>query len=111
MGNLPKFQYNYCLPTLLNLKLCCDHYEIFPELTLQGNIHFHGILEINDKIKWYKKVLPSLKYMGFVLIKPKPDKNWEKYMSKDSGIMEVILKPDWVPSSLLYYKDISRLKR
>lgn len=91
LGIDPIFQYNNCSSSLHNLQLCCYDYEIYPELTLNGNIHFHGIITIKDKYKWHKKVLPTFKYSGYVNIKTNPDKGWIEYMSKDQDHMKRVL--------------------
>lgn len=91
LGVRPRFQYDNCIQSIRNLKLCCDSYEIYPEMTIAGNIHFHGVLNIKDKVKWFKKILPTFKYHGYVCIKPNPDKKWFEYMSKDKEMMEKLL--------------------
>lgn len=84
IGISPKFQYCDTLGSIRNLNMCCEKYVIYPECTKQGNIHFHGILKINDKVKWYKKVLPSFKYHGYVCIKNQDiNDQWVDYISKD----------------------------
>lgn len=91
-GVKPQFQYDECVSTLCNLNMCCYDFVVSPELNVNGNIHFHGILDIKDKVKWYKKVLPSFKYMGFVLVKPNPDTKWKWYIFKDKDLMSKLLK-------------------
>lgn len=69
----------------------CAKYIIYPECNLAGNIHFHGTLEIYDKIKWYKSVLPTFKRNGFVCIKSNPNDKWTMYIEKDKSTMEGVL--------------------
>ncbi len=59
-------------------------FTLYPELNHAGNIHFHGTIQIGDKVKWYKSLLPALKRKGFVKIKiiDNLDK-WTNYIQKD----------------------------
>lgn len=43
---------------------CMEDFEINPELNASGNLHYHGFYIVKDKYKWFKKVLPKLKYNG-----------------------------------------------
>jgi len=97
-------------PLLINLRVqldtCLDYlrkaqldyaisYEMYPESTDNGNIHFHFRYLLKDKVKWLKKTLPSMKYRGFVLIKKindrSPKTSWNGYIGKDKEEMEQIL--------------------
>lgn len=90
-GINPIYQHNDCMPLIRNMSKCCE-YKIYPELTTQGNIHYHGIIDVFDKVKWFKSVLPKLKYNGHVLIKEIFDYDkWNDYISKDSVNMLKIL--------------------
>lgn len=90
-GISPNFQFHDTLPYIKQLRTCSS-FIIYPELNKQGNIHYHGLIHIMDKVKWYKKVLPTLKYKGFVLIKSKIDEGWLKYIEKEKSTMESILE-------------------
>lgn len=70
----------------------CTQFELYPELTIQGRLHLHGIIYLTDKIKWYKQVLPILMRSGYVKIKriDNMDK-WIKYCRKDIDNMSQIL--------------------
>lgn len=89
-GKRPKFQYN---DTIHYIRLIdkCGYYRMYPELNLQGNIHYHGVVQVLDFYKWYKSVLPSLKLNGFVCIKASPDSKWDDYIKKDQELMEKLL--------------------
>jgi len=67
-------------------------YIICPELTIRGIIHYHGIIHIRDRVKWYKSTLPWLKInCGHIDISAL--KNLEKsleYMTKDYRIYKEI---------------------
>lgn len=91
IGIKPIFQFESTIGSIVNLGLCCDYYEMYPELTVAGNIHYHGVIRVKDKIKWYKKVLPTLRYKGYVCVKKDPDEKWKEYIRKDKDIMERIL--------------------
>lgn len=65
---------------------------MYPELNHNGRIHFHGVIHIYDKVKWYKQCLPKLKFYGMVCIKPYPDFKWMEYIQKDVCSMQIILK-------------------
>jgi len=47
-----------------NWKACMEDYEINPELNASGNLHYHGYYVLKDKYKWFKSVLPRMKYEG-----------------------------------------------
>lgn len=73
------------------LARCCKFFEIFPELTVDGKIHYHILLELKDRIKWYKKVLPKFKRNGFVCVKY-ADEKWKTYCLKCKEEMEELLE-------------------
>lgn len=62
----------------------CDDFVIYPEFTIQGRIHYHGLLTIKNYVKWVRDTLPRLRKLGFVKMetfKDNPD-NWITYMKK-----------------------------
>lgn len=74
------------------IKLAGD-YKCYPEFHNNGNLHYHFIVELKDKIKWFKKVLPTLKYHGFVVVKPATDfAGWLSYCTKHQQTVEHTLK-------------------
>lgn len=91
ISGTPIDQLNQLLPIIKLLRKCSKTFEIYPELTVNGSIHFHGSLEINDKIKWYKSILPQIKYKAYLVIKKNPDQGWVEYQAKDKLMMESIL--------------------
>lgn len=106
-GKRPMYQF---YDTIILIQRAFRHsadYTVWPELNLNGNIHYHGILFMRDKIKFYKFSLPLLKFHGFVLLK---DKNindaWYRYMSKDCVNMRGILPNVRIPISK--FKDKKR---
>lgn len=87
----PIKQFYEHLKILHNLNKSC-HYEIYPEFHLSGNLHYHFIIKIFDKIKWFKHTLVKLRHHGFVY--PKPIDNyvgWHKYINKDKLITSDVL--------------------
>lgn len=87
----PLFQFYDTAPFIDQLATCCSSYIVYPELNLNGNIHYHAKITLKDKVKWYKKVLPTFKYKGFVVVKPKCDEGWLSYIEKDKKLMESLL--------------------
>lgn len=73
------------------LKNSC-YYDIIAEPHTNGNLHYHGILQVFDKVKYYKQTLPTLKYHGFIYIKPNPDNGWVEYIYKNYKETEKVLK-------------------
>lgn len=65
----------------------------YPELTKNGNIHLHGVLSFNSnqRVKFYKALLPRMRQKGFVLIKYNPDSGWYNYIEKESDFMKEVL--------------------
>lgn len=72
---------------------CMSHFEVNPELNSNGNLHYHGYFIIKDKVKWFKVVLPKMKYNGNMKI-TKVDNDLSKaleYSRKDRVMMESII--------------------
>lgn len=70
------------------LELCSDHFMVYPEFDSNGRLHYHGVIDVKDQIKWFKKVLPTLqRKVGFTCVKKlgshKDKIGWIVYMSKD----------------------------
>lgn len=87
----PREQLMRYIPQLRDLKKVSTHFWVYPELSINGSIHFHGAMLITDKIKWYHSVLPGLKQIGFCLIKPNPNQQWVVYCQKEVTMMEELL--------------------
>lgn len=82
------------MPILKKLRLCCAHVELYPEMHINGTLHYHGIIIVSDFVKWYKSVLPLFKRNGFVVLKSNLNSNWDKYITKDWDIVKDILELD-----------------
>lgn len=69
------------LGRLLN-KYCSD-WEVCPELTNDGIIHYHGMLTITDEYGFFRFLLPRLKRSGFIKLKNIDNyKKWKQYCTK-----------------------------
>lgn len=68
-------------------------FELMPEYRItNGSIHYHITFQIKDRVKWLKSTLPSLKRLGFVLVKPIDNlTKWNDYITKEQKIAEDIL--------------------
>ncbi len=71
------------------LKYACK-YVLYVELTMEGHVHYHGWFNIIDKVKYYKKTLPTLKRIGFIKIKSNVNEGWRTYCNKDQDNMKVV---------------------
>lgn len=78
---------------ILNLfAVHCKTLSVFPELNLNGNLHFHMEVSIQSRTRFYKTSLPLLKHEGFVKVKTNVDAGWWIYMNKDLKMMQRILQ-------------------
>lgn len=77
------------------MKRCSSHYIVYPETDAVGRLHYHGIIEVSDKIKFVKQVIPALKRIGYVCLKPldtlKDNISWILYCSKEWMITKDIV--------------------
>jgi len=53
--------YEFTIHGIWNKLRKSTDFELYPELTIAGRIHYHVMLNITDKIKFYKSTLPKLK--------------------------------------------------
>lgn len=68
---------------------------VFPELTLNGQIHFHGFIKVIDQVKFRKAqylLKKNLGYNYFKLIDNVP--KWLEYCSKDVANMSQLLNEE-----------------
>lgn len=95
----PKSQFHRTIPHLYRrFRKVSDEFYIYPELHLDGNIHYHGWFIQKDRIKWHKSILPSLKLEGFVKIKYVFDGvKWRDYCEKEIEDMKSILDDQELP--------------
>lgn len=98
------------------LRLCSKYFILYPETDLQGRLHYHGILKIDDHIKFYKKVLPYIKHsLGFVMLKPlknhKDNMNWLIYSMKNwPSMRDLFIEPIIItkPKNIKKYNNTQR---
>lgn len=93
----PFSQYNYTRVYISKiLGESCVDFRIMPEFTIQGRIHYHGILKIKNFAKWVRSTLPSLRAKGFIKIetfkKQENHDRWVTYMYKSKDDTKDILK-------------------
>lgn len=101
-GNTKNAEFTYYddLATyFVNWHKCMREFEINPEFNQNGNLHYHGYFVLKDKVKWFKNVLPKMKYNGMVKIN-KVEHNLGSaliYCRKDRDMMNQIIKHYPVP--------------
>lgn len=78
---------------------CMKEFEVNPEFNQNGNLHYHGYFRIKDQIKWFKRILPKMKYNGYIKINKVHTSFDEaiKYTRKDREVMTEVLYPLKVP--------------
>lgn len=107
--NDPKLGYSMAIQVLKNIRLVSKNFVIYPELTHQGNIHFHGKIYVQDAVKWFKSVLPKIKKNGYVKIKTNLNQTWDEYCGKQWDIFKEVLDLD-NPIDYEYLSKIKKLK-
>lgn len=105
----PQIGYAMAVVILKDIRNISKNFKIYPELTHQGNIHFHGKIYIEDPVKWFKKTLPTLKRNGFVKIKTNLNEGWDEYCGKQWDIFKDVLDLE-NPIDYPYLKQIRKLK-
>lgn len=80
------------------LNRCSKHWMMTPEFSEQSRLHYHGVVRIDDMIKWHKCIRGYLGNIGFVkLDKLKDNKNhisWLMYCYKDWNTAKQVFKLD-----------------
>lgn len=86
----PTFTYcDHITTYFLSWIRCMHEFEVNPEFNQNGNLHYHGYFRLKDKVKWYKVVLPKMKYNGLIKIN-KVEQDLSKaleYCRKDRELM------------------------
>lgn len=74
----------------------CSQYIVYPELDIEGRLHYHAKITIKDKIKFYRDTKPKLGKIGYIKIKKLNthyDKlRWLIYISKEWGVTKEVLE-------------------
>lgn len=91
-------QFKLYWPELKSALDLIGNYEVYPELTLNGVLHFHGKLKVNCEEQYYRQKLRLRKKLGFNLFKmidnvPK----WDKYITKKVVLMKKIYPKEELP--------------
>lgn len=90
------------------LKRCAgDQWSFWPELQPTScRIHYHGWLQVKDKIKFYKNFFPQMKRNGFTVFKKLTnivDKTrWIGYCSKEQKESSVMFAPTKQPINIMF---------
>lgn len=87
---------------------CMYNSIMIPELTVNGNIHYHGVYQLEDPYRFYQIVLPKMKRRGYVLIDKKPVKHYNVFDFEDKKNALYYYKKDlWLYGPMFGYKYIS----
>jgi len=82
-GDEPEIQYDkvtYNLYTLL--KTLSNNFTLVAEVTQNMNIHYHGIIELHHKKKWYSVFRKSDMFGFTVCLEITKMVTWKEYISK-----------------------------
>lgn len=81
-------QHQYRSYDIWNIMNTYANFIIVPEATCTGNVHYHGLIisiKPRKRRQWLNKVLPSLKKLGYLTIKPVTDlSEWISYCMKET---------------------------
>lgn len=93
------------------LNKASSHYMLVPEFTLEdARLHYHGVVRVDDPIKWFKSVRKNLNKIGFVKTVPingnKSHLGWLCYCYKNWHISKEALR---IEAPVMYHR-ISRKK-
>ncbi len=70
----------------------CANIHIVPELTKAGNIHFHGYLNVFDRIKYGRTLKSFTSKIGIIYLKVLNNSiKWYEYIMKDQEVMHAIM--------------------
>lgn len=90
-GHLPIFHDDYRV-IIRALRHAVDFVELYPEISLDGRLHYHGVINIKDMIKWYKTSVKLLNRLGFIKLCKFKSHGWIKYIRKDWEITKIVLE-------------------
>lgn len=83
---------------------CSEHWTLVPEFSKESRLHYHGVIRIDDCVKWHKESRHRLNKIGIVKLDPlKDNKNhvaWLCYIYKEwhitSKVFSLIEPPRYV---------------
>lgn len=110
----PNYTYDFFVEEYFkSWEKCMDSFEVNPEFNKSGNLHFHGYFILKEKesysVRWYTKILPKLKYNGFIKIDKCSDLSKAiVYARKDRALMLKCLKKAYYPVPLV--KNFTKLR-
>ncbi|AXH78056.1 MAG: putative replicase [Cressdnaviricota sp.] len=81
--------------TLSDIDRCCITFCVVPEMNKNGQIHYHGWMQITDFVKYYKSTLRKLTKLGFckIVIAKNYKKALKEYYKKDIGKCPELYEP------------------
>lgn len=91
--------FNWYFKIMKILKPFAFDYNIYPEVSSTGRLHFHGYFSIKDQIK-YKKTINCLRKYGHLKLEKHISLNWLKYCQKDLEETKCIFQDvhsDYIP--------------
>ncbi len=89
---------NYNVKHFNNILVDYSDITLYPEISRQGRIHYHGYIRINDVFNFHVNTLHKLKDKYIYEIDTIKDSDiWSKYILKDKSIMEPALRALGLP--------------
>lgn len=92
---------NVYLDDIINIRrwlgACSKHYCMYPEFSTTGRLHYHGVVQFHDKIKWFRQTKGLFeKRMGYVQLDPLKTPwdylSWVTYCKKEFNSAQQILQ-------------------
>lgn len=105
-----EMQWRTMLDKLFEANRCCSRYAFVAEVSDAGKLHMHGFLVVSDKIKYYKKFLPTLRANGFIKIPKANSHKWKtfKYHVKEVDFTSDLIKDSSIVLTHHNYKQMRR---
>lgn len=88
----PRKQFVETAPFVTKILARSTGFVLVPEWrTTTGDIHYHGVIVVKDRVKWFKSTRGTLKTQGFMLLKKVDDmERWIQYIAKQAADAEQI---------------------
>lgn len=105
-----EMQWRTMLDKLFEANRCCSRYAFVAEISDAGKLHMHGFLVVSDKIKYYKKFLPTLRANGFIKIIKASSHRWKtfKYHVKEVDFTSDAITQSGIVLTHFNYKTMKR---
>lgn len=93
IGDDIRFQYDSTIRLIYNiLDHSCDEFMIYPELTVNGRIHYHCLCLKKNQELWQKALIRLRKECGRVkAVEARTPDDWLEYCEKDTDCMKELL--------------------